>query len=46
VIDFSLCAYILMSKHFHLLLKIDRFPTAGILQSHIVRHICAVGLAT
>jgi REP element-mobilizing transposase RayT len=30
---FSLYAYVLMSNHFHLLLEVDRFPTARILQS-------------
>src|SRR2546430_12927013 len=30
---FYLYAYVLMSNHFHLLMEVDRFPTARILQS-------------
>src|SRR5258705_5806041 len=36
---FSLYAYVLMSNHFHLLLEVDRFPTARILQSLLTGYV-------
>jgi REP-associated tyrosine transposase len=36
---FSLYAYVLMSNHFHLLLEVDRFPTARILQSPLTGYV-------
>ena len=36
---FSLYAYVLMSNHFHLLLEVDRFPTARILQSFLTGYV-------
>ena len=36
---FSLCAYVLMSNHFHLLLEVDRFPTGRILQSLLTGYV-------
>jgi putative transposase len=36
---FSLYAYVLMSNHFHLLLEVDRFPTARILQSILTGYV-------
>ena len=35
----SLYAYVLMSNHFHLLLEVDRFPTARILQSLLTCYV-------
>ncbi|TMA56759.1 MAG: hypothetical protein E6J73_20475 [Deltaproteobacteria bacterium] len=37
--QFSLYAYVLMSNHFHLLLEVDRFPTARILQSLLTGYV-------
>jgi putative transposase len=36
---FSLYAYVLMSNHLHLLLEVDRFPTARILQSLLTGYV-------
>jgi len=36
---FFLYAYVLMSNHFHLLLEVDRFPTARILQSLLTGYV-------
>ncbi len=36
---FSLYAYVLMSNHFHLLLEVDRFSTARILQSLLTGYV-------
>jgi putative transposase len=36
---FCLYAYVLMSNHFHLLLEVDRFPTARILQSLLTGYV-------
>jgi REP element-mobilizing transposase RayT len=37
--SFFLYAYVLMSNHFHLLLQVDRFPTARILQSLLTGYV-------
>lgn len=37
--QFSLYAYVLMSNHFHLLLEVDRLPTARILQSLLTGYV-------
>ncbi len=36
---FYLYAYVLMSNHFHLLLEVDRYPTARILQSLLTGYV-------
>lgn len=36
---FSLYAYVLMSNHFHLLLEVEQFPTARILQSLLTGYV-------
>lgn len=36
---FRLYAYVLISKHFHLLLEVDRYPTARILQSLLTGYV-------